>query len=235
MPKSCKKCGHTKLTKNGTNRAGSQRYKCHSCGSSLVYSPKTRGVKVDKEAVYRSFKERNSYRSIGRIFNISHTTVARWLKERTKKLKALKETILPKKAGDVIEVDEIFTYIGKKSNQIRIWIAQNKRTKQILTFFVGDGSMNSAKRMWRKLPYDYQRATSYSDFLASYNAIPKETHTKVGKETGLTNHIERLNNTIRQRIGRMVRKTLSFSKKEYMLNIHFKLWAYEYNLEKNNP
>ncbi|MEG4590179.1 IS1 family transposase, partial [Microcoleus sp. MOSTC5] len=35
----------------------------------------------------------------------------------------------------------------------------------------------------------------------------------VGKETGLTNYIERFNNTARQRISRLVRKTLSFSKK----------------------
>jgi len=40
--------------------------------------------------------------------------------------------------------------------------------------------------------------------------------------------------TIRQRFSRLVRKTLSFSKKEYMLNLHFKLWAYYYNLEIKN-
>lgn len=60
--------------------------------------------------------------------------------------------------------------------------------------------------------------------------MPKDTHSKVGKETGLTNHVERLNNTLRQRISRFVRKALSFSKKEYMLNLHFKFFAYHYNL-----
>ncbi|MCY7351946.1 MAG: IS1 family transposase, partial [Cytophagaceae bacterium] len=49
-------------------------------------------------------------------------------------------------------------------------------------------------------------------------------------ETGETAHVERLNNTIRQRFSRLVRKSLSFSKKEYMLNLHFKLWAYYCNL-----
>jgi IS1 family transposase len=34
----------------------------------------------------------------------------------------------------------------------------------------------------------------------------------VGKETGQTNHVERLNNTFRQRISRLVRQSLSFSK-----------------------
>jgi IS1 family transposase len=35
----------------------------------------------------------------------------------------------------------------------------------------------------------------------------------VGKETGKTRYIERFNHTLRQRVGRLVRKTLSFSKK----------------------
>jgi IS1 family transposase len=35
----------------------------------------------------------------------------------------------------------------------------------------------------------------------------------VGKDSGLTSYIERLNNTLRQRVARLVRKTLSFSKK----------------------
>ncbi len=35
----------------------------------------------------------------------------------------------------------------------------------------------------------------------------------MGKETGKTSYIERFNNTLRQRVGRLVGKTLSFSKK----------------------
>jgi IS1 family transposase len=141
-----------------------------------------------------------------------------------------KTTIQEATPETVLEVDEIFSYILLKVNQIRIWIAENKQTKQIVSFFIGDGSMGSCKRLWRKLPYSYLRCTSFSDFWKSYNCLPEKTHTKVGKETGLTNHVERLNNSIRQRFSRFVRKTLSFSKKEYMLNLHFKLWAYQYNL-----
>ncbi|HTL89047.1 MAG TPA: IS1 family transposase, partial [Leptolyngbya sp.] len=37
-------------------------------------------------------------------------------------------------------------------------------------------------------------------------------HRAVGKETGKTSYIERFNNTLRQRVSRLVRKTLSFSK-----------------------
>ena len=127
-------------------------------------------------------------------------------------------------------MDEIFSYVLLKINQIRIWIAQNRQNRQIVSFFIGDGSMASCKRLWRKLPYAYLQCNSFSDFWRAYNCIPSTTHQKVGKETGQTAHVERLNNTIRQRFSRLVRKTLSFSKKVYMLNLHFKLWAFHYNL-----
>lgn len=109
-------------------------------------------------------------------------------------------------------------------NQIRIWIVQNR---QIISFFIGDGSIESSKRLWRKLPYEFLKCNSFSDFWKSYNATPKDNHSKVGKRTGETAHIERLNNT--QRFSCFVRKTLSFSKKENMLNLHFKMWAYHFN------
>lgn len=43
--------------------------------------------------------------------------------------------------------------------------------------------------------------------------LPSKRHQAVGKETGKTSYIERLNCTLRQRVSRLVRKTLSFSKK----------------------
>ena len=53
----------------------------------------------------------------------------------------------------------------------------------------------------------------YTDFWVSYGkVIPCKRHRVVGKETSQTNHVERLNNTLRQRISRLVRKSLSFSK-----------------------
>jgi insertion element IS1 protein InsB len=43
--------------------------------------------------------------------------------------------------------------------------------------------------------------------------IPAERHKAITKKTRKTNHIERFNNTLRQRVSRLVRETLSFSKK----------------------
>ncbi len=55
---------------------------------------------------------------------------------------------------------------------------------------------------------------NHSVFLGEgYAAVlPSKRHRAVGKETGFTSYIERFNNTLRQRVSRLVRKTLSFSK-----------------------
>jgi insertion element IS1 protein InsB len=43
--------------------------------------------------------------------------------------------------------------------------------------------------------------------------IPAERHRAIRKKTRKTNYIERVNNTLQQRVSRLVRETLAFSKK----------------------
>jgi IS1 family transposase len=43
--------------------------------------------------------------------------------------------------------------------------------------------------------------------------IPAAQHNAISKLARKTNHIERFNNTLRQRVSRLVRDALSFSKK----------------------
>ena len=73
----------------------------------------------------------------------------------------------------------------------------------------------SAQKLWESLPNVYRQcAVIYTDFYTTYPVVlPSKRHRAVGKETGKTNYIERLNCTLRQRVSRLVRKTLSFSKK----------------------
>ena len=80
---------------------------------------------------------------------------------------------------------------------------------------VGNRDRTGAKALWNSLPPIYRQcAVCYTDFWSAYEQIiPSERHYAVGKESGTTNHIERFNLTLRQRVSRLVRKTLSFSKK----------------------
>ena len=56
-----------------------------------------------------------------------------------------------------------------------------------------------------------QCAICYTDFWSAYDkGFPDCRQLSVGKETGLTAHIERLNNTLRQRISRLRLKNFIF-------------------------
>jgi insertion element IS1 protein InsB len=56
-----------------------------------------------------------------------------------------------------------------------------------------------------------------------------DRHQSVSKDSGEINHIERSFNTLRQRLARFVRKTLSFSKSDRFHEFVFQLFVHHYN------
>jgi len=113
-----------------------------------------------------------------------------------------------------VEADEMWSFVTKKANKQWVWIAMDKQTRQIIAFHVGDRSHESAKQLWANLPAVYrEQATFYTDQYAVYTGIiPAAQHKAITKHARKTNHIERFNNTMRQRVSRLVRDTLAFSK-----------------------
>ena len=116
----------------------------------------------------------------------------------------------------VIGTDEVWSFAGSEEYKLRIRLAINRDTRQIAGVAFGDRGDKTCLKLRKSLPADYRkRAVIYTDHWESYaNILPSERHRAVGKESGETAHIERFNNTLRQRCSAMVRKTLSFSKNE---------------------
>ncbi len=81
-----------------------------------------------------------------------------------------------------------------KNNKQWIWLAIDIDTKEIVGVYIGSRNIEGAQGLWDSLPPVYrQGAVSFTDFWKAYNLIfPKKRHQSVGKETGLTNRIERL-------------------------------------------
>jgi insertion element IS1 protein InsB len=114
-----------------------------------------------------------------------------------------------------LECDELWSFVGKKQQQQWVWLAINRETREIVGMAIGPRTKATARKLWKSLPALYRQcAVCYTDYWEAYQGIlPSKRHRPVGKESGQTNHIERFNNTLRQRCSRLVRKTLSFSKK----------------------
>ena len=109
----------------------------------------------------------------------------------------------------------MWSFVEMKANKKWIWLAIDRDSREIVGVHVGSRDRLGAQELWKSLPPVYRQcAVCYSDFWSAYEQIfPDKRHRPVGKESGQTNHIERFNLTMRQRISRLVRKTLSFSKK----------------------
>jgi insertion element IS1 protein InsB len=133
-----------------------------------------------------------------------------------------------------VEADEMASFVQKKANKQWIWIAMDATTRQVMAFHVGDRSRKSAKRLWAKIPHAYrQHATFYTDQYVVYEGvIPAAQHRAISKLARTTNHIERFNNTLRQRVSRLVREALSFSKKLANHIGAIKLFICHYNLRR---
>ena len=132
------------------------------------------------------------------------------------------------------EADDMWSFVQKKVNTQWIWLAMDAKSRQIIALHVGDRRRESAKALWAEIPeVSQQYATFHTDQYDVYNGvIPAERHKAITKKARKTHHIEWCNNTLRQRLSRLVRDTLSFSKKVENHIGSLKFFICHYNLEK---
>ena len=147
-------------------------------------------------------------------------------------LPAVEDTLLPSQKGDVLELDELWSFVGAKRDTCWLWVALCRRTRQIVAYTLGDRSQQSAFLLREAIPKDYACRATRSDFWDAYGtAFSARTHRCCGKQEGETNHVERWFGTLRARLSRLVRRAYSFSKsvERHAEAIH--LFITNYNLE----
>ena len=172
-------------------------------------------------------------RGVERVFQVPRQRLAAWLQEEAETLPELDTTLVEPREDDALELDELWSFVQKKQNKQWIWIALLRSSRQVVAYAIGDRSEATCRRLWEQIPKRYRALQTFSDFWDAYQkVIPAEQHHAVGKGTGQTAHVERWNNTLRQRVGRFVRKTLSFSKSETFHEIVLKLFIYRYNRQR---
>lgn len=131
----------------------------------------------------------------------------------------------------------MWSFVGAKDCKEWIWLAICRRTKLVVGFHIGGRDKEGALGLYLSLPESLQgKSLVLTDDLSAYNDIfPRGQLQKEGKKN--TTLIERLNNTIRQRVSKLVRKTLSFSKKwdNHYLAIKYFLVNYNLDIIESNP
>ena len=106
--KQCPKCQSSEYCKDGLVK-GRQRYKCKSCNYRFTVEHLGKPETLKKDALVL-YLEGLGFRSIGRFLNVSHVCVYNWIKEFGKKV----ENIRSSTGIEIVELDEMHTYIGTK-------------------------------------------------------------------------------------------------------------------------
>ena len=114
------------------------------------------------------------------------------------------------------ELDEQWSFVGKKSNQRWIWYAVDHATNRILAYVFGRRKDKAFKKLQVLLePLNINRF--YTDDWGAYKRyIAPEKH-EIGKRN--TQKIERKNLNLRTWIKRLTRRTICFSKIKKMHDI----------------
>lgn len=111
----CPQCGCADLVKRG-HKAGNQRYECRACGrystdSHPKFSAQTRALAI------KMYVNSMGIRAIGRVLGASPATVLTWIRKEHAAVMERMAGQGPTPSGepDIIEMDEIYTYVQKNN------------------------------------------------------------------------------------------------------------------------
>lgn len=212
----CPDCGSDNIIKNGSIHNKKQKFECKTCHRQFVENPQNITIsKETYELIDRLLLEKIPLAGIVRVVGVSKPWLQNYVNDKYESIP--KEVIIQnkKKGRLTIQCDEMWSFVDNKKNKIWIWLAIDIDSKEIVGCYVGNRDKQGADGLWKSLPPLYRQcAVCYTDFWSAYEEIfPYKRHRPVDKKSGKTCYIERFNCTMRQRISRLVRKTLSFSKK----------------------
>ncbi len=137
-----------------------------------------------KALILTHLVEGSSIRSIERITGITKRAILRVLVEYGEKAREIQEREMVNLESKFVQVDEIWTYVGKKQKQLTpldseelgdqyVFVAMDSETKLVPSFLVGKRNMENSLSMMRDLQYRitnrFQLTTD--SFIPYFNAV----------------------------------------------------------------
>ena len=214
----CPRCHSPSIVRNGKKYNGLQNHLCQSCGKQFI---------PDGQRKYRgSASWINSLIKIMLVHGIGIRDICAVLKVSAGKvLKTLSVghyRINPqKKHYGRLEIDEFWTYVGKKTERFWLIYAYHRESGEIVAYVWGKRDAKTAAKLRERLKrlgvsWDEIACDGWDSFLKAFEA----DRLLVGKEH--TVGIEGNNCRLRHRLRRAFRKTCCFSKK---LSNHLKAFS----------
>lgn len=118
---SCPSCGETtKQHRAGTNATGTLRRECRHCGRTYTPLPKHHGYDLAlRRKALKLYVDGTNLRRIARHLEVNPQTVANWVNAAAATLPAppLPKERHAEKATEVLELDELFTFVTQKKKR----------------------------------------------------------------------------------------------------------------------
>jgi len=240
----CPTCKGTSIIKAGTAKNGKQRYKCtnNNCTTITFILEYTYIGRLGetKEKVIEMALNGSGIRDTARVLKISTSTVLSELRKKAPGIETVNTALIYsldvdnvdvqiKKVVEESEMDEMWSYVGKKSNQRWLWHAIDHASGHVLAYAFGDHTDNVFLRLKNLLkPFGINKF--FTDDWGAYKRHLTPDEHEIGKRN--TQQIERKHLTLRTRIKRLARKTICFSKMEFMHDIVIGLFINRYEFGK---
>ena len=144
----CPACLSDSIKKNGLKSYGKQNYKCKDCQRQFIgdHALTYQGCHSQKDSKIRYLMVRGSgIRDIACVEKISKGKVLATLKKCNYRL-------TPKQSQyDCLEVDELWTFVGKKTNKQWLIYAYHRATGEIVAYVWGKRDLKTVKKLKAKL------------------------------------------------------------------------------------
>ncbi len=93
--------------------SGSQKYRCHTCAKTYNPAPQKQGYPLElRRKALQMYVDGISFRRIARFLEVNHQTVVNWINAHHAALPPPSD--LSPDTAEVIEMDELFTFVGTK-------------------------------------------------------------------------------------------------------------------------
>ncbi|MEM7573997.1 MAG: IS1 family transposase, partial [Bacteroidota bacterium] len=130
-----------------------------------------------------------------------------------------------------LQADEMWSFVQKKKRKRWIWVIYDPIHRLVIAYHIGDRSENSARVVFDKLPDQLKDCWFETDHWKAFKKIIPEDRHVYSKE--FTYYIEGFFATVRARVSRLVRKSLSFSKSDKWHTLAIGYFFWQLNLERH--
>ncbi len=95
---------------------------------------------------------------IARAALVSETWLQKYINNKYTQIPQKVKVSEKPKGKLTIECDEAWSFVASKNNKKWIWLALDKKTREIVGVYIGDRSEDGARGLWNSLPPVYRGA-----------------------------------------------------------------------------